>query len=386
MPLVDKLRKFAFIDAARGIAILMVVLVHATNRRPGLSFATQWIGSYGNMGVQLFFVASAYTLCLSHMQRRDEPHALRAYFIRRYFRIAPLYYLAMVLYFAMNTLRADSDPGARPDYGALSVLSNIFFLHGVAPQVTTSLVPGGWSIGTEMLFYVLFPVLFVLALRLESWRPRASLVMLPVLFAIDCLVQPLFWAPSQPRVISNDEMYGHIVNQLPVFLLGIYAYFQDARPPRADRPADGRPVAAFAAFVAVTVASLLLGRVVAPFTFAVVPIVSGVSFLFLLEALKQIRDPGNLLCRIGRVSFSMYIFHFPVIHAVTDVATRVGRGGANPELLLLGTYVASVGVTFAVALASEKWIERPGIALGKRLIERLARGDAPRASTADASS
>lgn len=96
--------KLSYLNSTRGIAILMVILVHVSTLYNG-----QVVGSflkiffyYGQMGVQLFFVASAYTLCLSFDNRKVEKNNLINFYIRRYFRIFPIYYLGIVIYFILN--------------------------------------------------------------------------------------------------------------------------------------------------------------------------------------------------------------------------------------------------------------------------------------------
>lgn len=61
-----------WIDALRGLAILMVLANHVALVVPGLSAPLEMLARFGQMGVQLFFVASAYTLCLSWQQRRAD--------------------------------------------------------------------------------------------------------------------------------------------------------------------------------------------------------------------------------------------------------------------------------------------------------------------------
>lgn len=84
------MKKLEHIDALRGVAILMVMLVHVSQKISGLSSKIILLSGYGQMGVQLFFVISAYTLWLSSAKRKDEQNKLLNYFIRRVFRIAPL--------------------------------------------------------------------------------------------------------------------------------------------------------------------------------------------------------------------------------------------------------------------------------------------------------
>lgn len=57
--------KYDYIDIVRGVAILAVVLVHVGSILPELSPLPTALYTYGNLGVQLFFVASALTLCMS---------------------------------------------------------------------------------------------------------------------------------------------------------------------------------------------------------------------------------------------------------------------------------------------------------------------------------
>jgi len=86
------------LDVLRGAAILLVVLVHcahaATSIVPGLnSFAMH----YGELGVQLFFIVSGYTMMLTFGDRVDLP-AARSFYIRRVFRIVPLFWVAILCY------------------------------------------------------------------------------------------------------------------------------------------------------------------------------------------------------------------------------------------------------------------------------------------------
>ena len=79
-----------WIDALRGLAILMVLANHVALVIPGLSAPVLALARFGQMGVQLFFVASAFTLCLSWQQRRhDEPLPVQRFLLRRVFRRGP---------------------------------------------------------------------------------------------------------------------------------------------------------------------------------------------------------------------------------------------------------------------------------------------------------
>ena len=86
------------LDLLRGVAILLVVLAHcsqsATGAVPGLSSFAE---KYGELGVQLFFIVSGYTMMLTFGGKVD-PAAIRSFYLRRVFRIVPLFWIAIVFY------------------------------------------------------------------------------------------------------------------------------------------------------------------------------------------------------------------------------------------------------------------------------------------------
>ena len=149
----------------------MVILVHTCLKVNDLSILTLVIAKYGQMGVQLFFIASAYTLCLSASRRKKERHPIIKFGIRRYFRIALAYYLGILLYFFISLIESQSTHGIfiiPEKYNAINIISNLTFVHGFFPPANNNIVPGGWSIGTEMAFYALFPALFYIVITSYS--------------------------------------------------------------------------------------------------------------------------------------------------------------------------------------------------------------------------
>ena len=152
--------KLKYIDALRGIAVLGVVAVHCSqygiNNYP--SYISRFFGQ-GARGVQLFFIVSAFTIFLSQKKRNSfEERPYRNFFVRRFFRIAPMYYLAIGYFIIQNFHKALLDKNW--DWGLVSnVFANLTFLHGFSPYWINSLVPGGWSIAVEMTFYLIVPFL-----------------------------------------------------------------------------------------------------------------------------------------------------------------------------------------------------------------------------------
>jgi peptidoglycan/LPS O-acetylase OafA/YrhL len=94
------MRRLDFVDSLRGLAALYIVVYHmALVPHPRLE-APHWAQAVvlsGGTAVTLFFVVSAFSLCHTMNAHAGELHAVRDFFIRRLFRIAPLFY-AMLLF------------------------------------------------------------------------------------------------------------------------------------------------------------------------------------------------------------------------------------------------------------------------------------------------
>lgn len=363
--------KLAYVDAMRGIAILMVISVHTGHWIKGVSGIASWVSSYGQFGVQVFFLASAYTMCLTFIRRKGEAKPVASFLIRRYFRIAPLYYLAIAVYMGAlvaQKLYNHSDLLPLYPYTFENVLANVLFVHGFVPSANNNIVPGGWSIGTEMAFYLCFPILFSIVAKAQGREAATAGVMLFAAIAFNLAMQYALDFFLGIVVLNNSFLYFNLVNQLPVFLLGIAAFFLH------NREAEPGLIASFrfniAGFVLATACAGLLLEQNVDVTFSIVPVVAGLSAFFLLNLLWRARRHSALICEIGRVSYSMYIFHFLVVWFILRRAVKIVPAGTPQDLVLLAGFVLVVACTYFIARASQWAIEARGIALGNAVLRR----------------
>ena len=350
-------KKLLYIDSMRGWAILMVIACHQALCFGNLSAPIRLLASYGQTGVFLFFVASAFTLCNSSTGREGEDNATRNFFIRRYFRIAPLYYTGIVFYLVLRALLPENSGLLGSEQPARNVLANIALVHGFMPSAFTGVVPGGWSIGTECAFYLMFPLLFSGCLKMQNqfgWK--ILLVPTGIVAAASALILAKVG-------ISNNIFwfwYDFILNQLPVFMTGIILFFLVQR--EAFQPDLRRDVPMFLLFSAAGIWALKMNL------FIVLPVVSAISFVFLFNILRFSILTDGLIERIGRVSYSMYIFHFaavlfaakavPIIFPAQDTWQNAAYGMA---------LVISTITTFLISRVSEKYIEQRFITYGRTL-------------------
>lgn len=149
-------------DALRFWAALSIILYHAL-LLPGIEPpGSFWvIRNFGGFGVPLFFALSAFVLCHGYHGRLDTAEAVRSFYLRRLFRIAPLFYLVGAVSLAF--FYAAYGRGI----GMADLVTSATFTFGLFPQHHQGFVWASWSIGVEMLFYAIFPLLTVVV---RSWR------------------------------------------------------------------------------------------------------------------------------------------------------------------------------------------------------------------------
>ena len=372
----DPLKRYAYIDALRGIAILLVIFGHTY---PRIAYLPQWIkafGFQGGRGVQLFFMVSALTLFLSLDTRKAfDKRVFVNFFIRRFFRIAPLFYTGILFYILLD--------GFKPRYwapdgiGWVHIVATATFMHGWHPTTFTSVVPGGWSIAVEMTFYLFVPFLYQM---IKSTRLALSAI--AATFIASLLIKHYTAWYLTTRFAFQTHLIETLTrlwfpSQLPVFMLGILLFFfvrgKDMAAHRTKAP-NSR------AWLTMLIFLLLFG--VLPFVnFRLVPdyMLYGLAFTGLIYslALKPTRLIVNrVICYIGKISYSCYIFHFFVIRLVAELL-REGYfpffGGLSATLQLIVYYLLTTGITIVFAFLSYRYIEETGIRMGRRIIGRLER-------------
>ncbi|MBV9458933.1 MAG: acyltransferase [Bradyrhizobium sp.] len=340
------------LDFLRGLAIVGVLAIHVSQAFPSGFKVVDFVFSSGWVGVNIFYFVSALTMCLMWTQRDGESHPTRKFYIRRFLRIAPLFWLAIPLYLALN--------GTGPSYdapfgiGPVQVTLTALFLHGFWPDSINSVVPGDWSIAAEMTFYVVFP--FVIA----SFGARRHLYL-----ALAILINLFNVLVFKPQAFSFFVAYygtGHeafvwnalhlsFLNQLPIFLAGCALFF-------ALR--DGFAKSDAAIFVGWIVLAFVANRetISHEFNYLIINLVLG-AFVFGCIRFAVGWWPLEAL---GRNSYSMYLAHFAVIHVLHQL-WPLADGLAS--LLIVAALTALI--TYLVSIATYRLIERRTQGLAKYL-------------------
>lgn len=358
--------KLVYIDSLRGIAILMVILVHVSLCVHHLPYSINLLSKYGQMGVQLFFIISALTLFLSLSYDKNYNSNKGDFFIKRFFRIAPMYYFGILFYFSLQTVKYSIQLETvtfPPNYTTLNIISNMIFVHGFYPSANNNIVPGGWSIGTEMAFYLLIPSLFYIfqKLKIKYGFKILFITLVTIIFSIYGV--ELYMLSQDFTIKNNSFLYFNLLNQLPVFLIGIILFYWQGK----SYFFKNKSLFLFLLFTAL---ALYLLSINIKISYIFMPLLSSLSFLFLFTLFKENHYLNRkLLRRIGELSFSIYIIHFLFAIEVSHQLEKLLNPILNPIMMLLFLFLVTTTCSYFLALLTEKFIEKPGIALGKKIIK-----------------
>ena len=374
-------QKLDYIDAVRGWAILLVVTCHVGSMFPEMPYPVKKLTNFGWHGVQLFFLASALTLLMSwHRARVHDGVFVRSFFVRRFLRIAPMYYVGAAIYFFAEPPVSGFD--------LPQMLISFTFLNAWRPEwIPTTpgwmVVPGGWSIGVEFTFYALFPLLAALV----SSLPRA-LAFFAASFVLACGANHLgaTWLAEYPVAAADNFLYFWFPNQVPVFALGFVLYFaiKGRRMPTLGQwPACLLLACVGAALMAVaefpgTGHRFLLST---PFPSIFLASLGFMAFIFLLARQPNLLLANPLIRRLGVLSFSAYVLHFLFIHGIPVWSRGLINTAATGYAAIwnfLALWVVAMSMTVAAATLANAWVERPGMELARRLTSRRTSGTAQR--------
>ena len=339
-------------DLLRGLCALAVASYHLLLWQDVAALHT--LGSYG---VYLFFVLSGASLAYTYQGKiATHDFSFRRFLWVRYLRLAPLYLALMVLVLPWKLLKE----GLTGEL-AWTYLLNTTLLFGLYKPTTQAVLVGGWSLGIEVVYYLLFPLLMMsFRWRGMAWAVFGGLLMLQVAWIAATIGQASGYT-------ANAQAY----HQVPAFaayfmggcLLGV-ARRKGAFKTLPQRIGLAGLVAGFAVLLAanpVQQGDELLGW-------------RGVVLCSLCFALVywagHIRLTG-LTARIagtfGDATYGVYLLH-PVIFFGLVFVVLPRLGIASPEswalpsrLVLLAAVLLAA---FVLALLSEKYFEKPVRAWG----------------------
>jgi peptidoglycan/LPS O-acetylase OafA/YrhL len=373
------LRIYLALWVAVNHALQLAGYVRTTN--PVIAFLTS-----GHEAVMMFIIVSGFVITNLLLSKQE---SYECYITRRFFRLYPAYILCGIAgYFAaapwawiVQTAPWQTVPGwtdyARGIVELRDELAHNFWphlllhlgmVHGLVPneilnRAPMTILPAAWSVSLEWQFYLIAPL--VIAATHKRWR-------LAGLLAAALLVY----------VAYRKDVFGHYA--IGSSILGAWPYFAIGIASRLAYPA--------LATLRVPPVPAMAGVLVVGIAFAREPLPIVLWGLFMVgslwrEGFRPFARVFELLFmsgpaqRLGEASYSLYLVHRPVQVALGALALS---SFALDRPTMLAVQLAAILVAIPVSLALYFAVERPGMALGRRVAERLptAKALAPAAEPA----
>ncbi|MFJ6677560.1 acyltransferase family protein [Microbacterium sp. NPDC091382] len=362
------------LDGLRAVAVLLVVVYHLFPALPA-----------GFLGVDVFFVISGFLITTLLMREHEENGRIRLleFWRRRARRLLPAI-AAVVLVSASLAWMVGGDVlvglgsqlagAATFAYNWVAVAAGSSYFGGLdssAPELLRNL----WSLAVEEQFYLLWPLLLPLVLRLR----RGRVIVVVALAAASAVIAALLVGADPTRVYYGTDTHAFGL------LLGVALAF--IRPAERSR---GVPVTigAFALAAIVALAFVTPGRGAETFP----GLLLAASALAVTAIAAAVR-PGSRLGRaldaaplrwVGERSFGIYLWHWPLVVLLTVTTTGVSPDVAVP----VEVAAAALVLTLLAAEISYRFVEQPvrrrGLRASVRTVVRAFRGGPARRLAATA--
>ena len=339
-------KTFGSLDGLRAVAILAVIWHHYGQTIPGLAITTR-----GYLGVDLFFILSGFLIVtlLLRERRRSGSIWLKGFYVRRFLRIFPPYYLMLSIVLATAFLK--------PGHNSIAIRHDFpfaaLYLSNLVPM--NSLLAISWSLSAEEQFYLVVPTLEKYARPLLPFLlPGAYIVVaLPTFGLFPQLDLPIFFRGTTFGPILLGAMMAHVLDCqrgfgsvyrvlslrfMPILMLALIFLITS----QAGDDLSGWPRSAIHWTMLALVACCVINEE---------------NILRPILSLWPIR-------RIGIVSYGIYLYHLIIGHYILK-GLEVGAVPWN-----FAPFLCTALATWVVAECSYRYVETPFLAAKARFAQR----------------
>jgi exopolysaccharide production protein ExoZ len=335
------------LDYLRGLAALGIMIFHYSSWTFGKFPANTFLGRFGVYGVSTFYILSGLTLFHVYQNKLTlRFSSLYTFFKKRFLRIYPLFWLATI----MTIVVLGQNPGR------FKLALNFSGLFGFF-KWNEGIATGSWSIGNELVFYVLFPFLIFFS--------RKSLLALMFVTVLAFALHVYFAFHLLPDLNSGFwRNYVNPLNQVFLFIGGFLIGFLFQHT--LIKNSLNFILLSFAlilfVFYPVTgqFSDLVTGNTRLVFTFLCFVICFGFyKFSFNIPSFLH-----HLLAFLGKCSYSLYLLHYIIFMLVGRGISAMQNRPLEP-MGILGFCIA-IAVTVLVSFLTYSYFEKPLMRLGTK--------------------
>jgi peptidoglycan/LPS O-acetylase OafA/YrhL len=366
-------KKISTIDGLRGLAALWVIISHCAI----------WGGYTGRnlnekVAVDIFMMISGfvmmYTTELVHNKETfEKKNNWVKFYIRRFFRIAPAYYIELISALILSNCFISSYhelgqlnnnhylTNISPDFSVENILLHVTFVFGLIPEKSFSTMLPDWSLGLEVQFYLIFPAIFLFVNKSPNFNKLTiflvavtGISMLSKVYFIPCFGEPSF-----------------IFYQLPVFLIGIFIYCGTKLSDSRNNQRNGIYLL-YGILLSIYVIFTKTGADEFYLLLAAILLVLS-RFDNLYSKKINIFFSNPLFTTLSDLSYSAYLFHGFFLSILGAYIERnlypIGYASTQCIFIIL---IVIIPLTYVTSYFIHRYIELPGIAFGKTLIKKLS--------------
>ena len=377
---------FALLDLNRGLLALWVFAGHAAVYT-GTTIAPL---PPPGVAVDCFMLLSGFLMSFIFLERQEkEPWNSRTtwlkFYLRRFFRIAPVYYLLLAVAFAaaepLQALAASNaeenprpwsdteftDP-ARTKVDWLNILTHVTFTFGLFPPFASNNALPDWSIGLEMQFYAVFPFLML------TFRRVGYLVPLVLATIVYTNAPALFGQYLVPGSLLHFGQPSFLPLKINVFLIGMLlgeARFAIEKPETIGRSYQLILLAVglclFHQHDAIRIATALC------ILWICASQKSGpLSFPRMFSWVSRLSQ-WRVFQFMANTSYAVYLIHLMVLTVIGAYLSRWAfYASASPQLKCWVLLAIAVPIVYATSAVIHQFVEKPGIRLGKKIVAGIS--------------
>jgi peptidoglycan/LPS O-acetylase OafA/YrhL len=350
----DSVQRRPDLDGMRGVAVLLTIILHYVVRGGYFSYLgpppVLYLLNYFWCGVDIFFVLSGYLIGGIVFDHGRADNFFRVFYLRRALRILPVALLALALSYLVIPFFANTaawEVGV-PPYAYFLFINNFWTAQGLAGY--PPLAPM-WSLAIEEQFYLIAPAFMLLAgPRVRTLALLGVVLLSPFLRLGDLGVSG--WDFTLFRLDGFSA---------GILLAGLLRNERFTRFAARNRRGITLVVAGLAMttlLISISPAIAKVERIAYGISLNSLTTAGVILFLHLNRTSSLSRALSQpWLTAVGRVSYFLYLMHFPIVVLVSNIQ---GRRGALQLLFMFG-------LCLLAAWASWRFMESKLIALGKKL-------------------